>query len=134
MPLCPGAQEAEDIAAELGVGAATSDLELDVLKDVAEAQILDPEHLIGRFGALITCLCHNRCVCALTPCRRSVLCSHVQGYRVVTVRRWLVSCWQARLPHADRPLQWAMSFKSMHLSMRSCVKFCIICPGFWQCT
>ena len=52
-----------DIAAELGVGAVASDMEVDGLKDVAEAQILSPDNLVGRFGPLITCLCHNRCVC-----------------------------------------------------------------------
>ncbi|KAK9792029.1 hypothetical protein WJX73_005287 [Symbiochloris irregularis] len=63
----PGGKQAEDIAAELGVGAATSDLELDSLKEVAEAQILDHDYLIGRFGNLTAHVCHSSGMRAADP-------------------------------------------------------------------
>ena len=50
----------DDIAAQLGVGAAAADAELDALKEAAEAEILAPGGLIGRFAPLVAAFCHNR--------------------------------------------------------------------------
>ena len=46
----------------MGLGAVASDLELDGMKEAAEAHIADPHSFIGRFAPLISCLCHHRWV------------------------------------------------------------------------
>ncbi|KAK9839654.1 hypothetical protein WJX81_003584 [Elliptochloris bilobata] len=50
----------DDIATQLGVGAAAADAELDALKETAEAEILAPSGLIGRIAPLVAAFCHNR--------------------------------------------------------------------------
>ena len=55
-----GSDEKDDIAAQLGVGSAASDAELDRLKDATEAEILAHNNLIGRFAPLVAAFCHQR--------------------------------------------------------------------------
>jgi len=55
-----GAGGEGDIAAQLGVGAAAADAELDALKEAAEAEIMAPGGLIGRYAPLVAAFCHNR--------------------------------------------------------------------------
>ena len=55
-----GSGEKDDIAAQLGVGSAASDAELDRLKDATEAEILARNNLIGRFAPLVAAFCHQR--------------------------------------------------------------------------
>ncbi len=55
-----GAGDGGDIAAQLGVGAAAADAELDALKEAAEAEIMAPGGLIGRYAPLVAAFCHNR--------------------------------------------------------------------------
>ena len=57
---CVG-EEGEDIAEQLGVGSVAADLELDALKDAAEAQIAAGRGLVARFAPLICRFCHNAC-------------------------------------------------------------------------
>ncbi len=57
---CAGSGEKDDIAAQLGVGSAASDAELDRLKDAAEAEILARANLVGRFAPLVAAFCHQR--------------------------------------------------------------------------
>lgn len=57
---CAGSGEKDDIAAQLGVGSAASDAELDRLKDATEAEILARANLIGRFAPLVAAFCHQR--------------------------------------------------------------------------
>ena len=62
MACCAGHDsEDEDIAAQLGVGSLTADVELDALKDAAEGEILAMHNLVGRCAPLLVALCHNRC-------------------------------------------------------------------------
>ena len=58
--MCAGSGEKDDIAAQLGVGSAASDAELDRLKDATEAEILARANLIGRFAPLVAAFCHQR--------------------------------------------------------------------------
>lgn len=55
-----GNQKEDDIAAQLGVGSAAADAELDRLKDAAEAEIMARGNLIGRFAKLLSDFCHLR--------------------------------------------------------------------------
>ena len=50
----------EDIAAQLGAGAAAADAALDALKEAAEAAILARANLVGRFAPLVAAFCHQR--------------------------------------------------------------------------
>jgi hypothetical protein len=50
----------EDIAAQLGVGAAAADAELDALKEAAEGEILAPGGVVGRYAPLVAAFCHSR--------------------------------------------------------------------------
>lgn len=58
--MCAGSGEKDDIAAQLGVGSAASDAELDRLKDATEAEILARNNLVGRFAPLVAAFCHQR--------------------------------------------------------------------------
>ena len=62
----------DDIAVQLGVGAAAADAELDALKEAAEAGILAPGGLIGRFAPLVAAFCHNRCAARLAPSQADI--------------------------------------------------------------
>ena len=55
-----GSGEKDDIAAQLGVGSAASDAELDRLKDATEAEILARNNLVGQFAPLVAAFCHQR--------------------------------------------------------------------------
>ena len=57
-----GDSEGEDLNKELGVGAVAEDLELDAMKDAAEAQIVDAHNVIGRYAPLVAAFCRNTCV------------------------------------------------------------------------
>ena len=50
----------EDLAAQLGAGAAAADARLDALKEGAEAAILAKANLVGRFAPLVAAFCHQR--------------------------------------------------------------------------
>ena len=66
--MCAGSGEKDDIAAQLGVGSAASDAELDRLKDATEAEILARANLIGRFAPLVAAFCHQRHVPFSSTC------------------------------------------------------------------
>jgi hypothetical protein len=51
----------DDIAAQVGVGSAAADSDLDSLKDAAEAQITAAGNLVGQFAGLVSLFCHTRC-------------------------------------------------------------------------
>ena len=53
-------EEEDDIAAQVGIGSAAADSELDALKDHAEAQLKAAENLLGSFGGLVASTCYNR--------------------------------------------------------------------------
>ena len=53
--------EEEDLNKELGVGALAEDVELDAMKDAAEAQIVAPVNVIGRYAPLVAAFCRNGC-------------------------------------------------------------------------
>ena len=53
-------EEEDDIAAQVGIGSAAADSELDALKDHAEAQLKAADSLLGSFGGLVASLCYNR--------------------------------------------------------------------------
>lgn len=52
--------EEEDIGAQLGVGGLAADLELDALKEAAEAEIVSANNLLGCYAPLLAAICHNR--------------------------------------------------------------------------
>ena len=52
--------EEDDIAAQVGVGSAAADSELDALKDVAEAQLSAVDNLLGSFAGTVASFCHQR--------------------------------------------------------------------------
>ena len=54
------AAEEDDIAAQVGVGSAAADSELDALKDAAEAQITASSNLVGHFAGLVATFCYNK--------------------------------------------------------------------------
>jgi non-canonical (house-cleaning) NTP pyrophosphatase len=56
-------QQEDDIAAQLGVGSAAADAELDRLKETVEAEIMVSSNLIGRFAKLVSDFCHMRSAC-----------------------------------------------------------------------
>jgi len=43
------------------VGALAADLELDAMKDAAEAQIVAANNVIGRYAPLVAAFCRNGC-------------------------------------------------------------------------
>lgn len=43
------------------MGAVAEDLELDAMKDAAEAQIVDVHNVIGRYAPLVAAFCRNTC-------------------------------------------------------------------------
>ena len=53
-------EEEDDIAAQVGVGSAAADSELDALKDHAEAQLKAADSFLGSFGGLVASVCYNR--------------------------------------------------------------------------
>jgi hypothetical protein len=55
-----GPGEKDNISAQLGVGSAAADAELDRLKDATEAEILARTNLIGRFAPLVAAFSHQR--------------------------------------------------------------------------
>ena len=50
----------EDLNAELGVGSAAADAELDAMKEAAEIQILAARSLLGPYAKIVSAVCHNR--------------------------------------------------------------------------
>ena len=67
MLACSGAQQEDDIATQLGTGAAAADAELDALKEAAEADLLARRNLVGRFAPLVAAFCHQRRALASLP-------------------------------------------------------------------
>ena len=51
---------ASDLNAELGVGSAAADAELDAMKEAAESQILSARSLLGPYAKVVSSVCHNR--------------------------------------------------------------------------
>lgn len=43
------------------MGALAADLELDAMKDAAEAQIVAANNVIGRYAPLVAAFCRNGC-------------------------------------------------------------------------
>lgn len=61
-PRAGAAPSQEDINKELGVGAVSADMQLDALKDAADAEILAITNGLGRYVPLIASFCRSRCV------------------------------------------------------------------------
>lgn len=57
----------EDINKELGVGTVSADLELDAMKDAADAEILAVHNGLGRYVPLIAAFCRSRLVVTYRP-------------------------------------------------------------------
>ena len=47
----------------MGAGAVGADVELDAMKDAADAQIVAAHNALGRFVPLVAAFCRSRCLC-----------------------------------------------------------------------
>lgn len=58
----------DDIAAQVGIGSAAADSELDALKDAAEAQLSAVDNLLGSFASIVASFCHQRYFFVVLDC------------------------------------------------------------------